>query len=83
MWRGVFIMQRARSFFEKMIYAIILMNVLSFSINNLSFANDDDLQTEEINNLVEDVEANIKEIPTINSRHAVIYDRNSRRSTIW
>ena len=81
--RGVLIMLNIKCLFKKITCIITLIIILSFSINTYSFANDDDLQIEEINTLVEDVTANVKEIPTINSRHAVIYDRTTRESTIW
>ena len=71
-----------KNFLNKIKYIITSVIVLSFIMTTTTLANDE-LQIEEINSLVEDVGANIKEIPTINSRHAVVYDRTSRESTIW
>ena len=71
-----------KNFLNKIKYIITSVIVLSFIMTTTTLANDE-LQIEEINSLVEDVGANIKEIPTINSRHAVVYDRTSRKSIIW
>lgn len=44
---------------------------------------EEDLEYSEIDNMIKVTAADIKEIPNINSRCAVIYDRATRKCFIW
>ena len=79
-------MLEVKSLLQKTKYIIILLLLLTTITSNITFAiesSDDNLEIDEINSLVEDVESDINKTPTINSRHAVVYDRNSRENIIW
>ncbi len=75
-----------KSLLQKTKYIIILILLFETIMSNITFAiesSDDNLEIDEISSLVEDVETNINKTPIINSRHAVVYDRNSRENIIW
>ena len=75
-----------KSLLQKTKYIIILILLFKTIMSNITFAiesSDDNLEIDEISSLVEDVETNINKTPIINSRHAVVYDRNSRENIIW
>lgn len=79
-------MLKIKSLLQKVKYIIILIILFTIITNSITFAiesSDDNLKIDEINSLVEDVEANIKKTPIINSRHAVVYERTSRKNIIW
>ena len=67
-------------------FLFIVAFVIIFSINYQVYADDETEETtitwEEIEEIKE-AAADIDEIPKINSRNAVIYDRTSRSSYIW
>lgn len=79
-------MLEIKSLLQRTKYIIVLIILLANITSSITFAiesSDDNLKIDEINSLVEDVEANIKKTPIINSRHAVVYERTSRKNTIW
>lgn len=59
--------------------SIVSVNISVFADENL----EEDFETGEINILIEETAADIKEIPNINSRCAVVYDRATRKCIIW
>lgn len=67
-------------------FLFIVAFVIIFSINYQVYADDETEETtitwEEIEEIKE-AAADIDEIPKINSRNAVIFDRSSRSSYIW
>ncbi len=69
----------------KMIIGIIIF-IIVLNIMNPIYADDELEETsitlEEMEQIIE-ATSNIEEIPIINSRNAVIYDRTSRKSIIW
>lgn len=69
----------------KLCLSIILCIVIIFT-NALVFAiedPDEELGKEEFDEFLKIVTAEAKKEPVINSRHAVIIERNSRTNTIW
>ncbi len=73
-------MQKIKVFWVTVIF-ILLVNVLV-----PVYADDEseevDVTVEELEEILETA-AEISEIPNINSRKAVVYDRVSRQSTLW
>ena len=73
-------MRKIKKFLCFMIFVIII------NFSSLVYADD---ESEEKNVTVEEIEyiletvSEIEDIPTINSRNAVVYDRTSRSSNIW
>lgn len=69
---------------RKIIILLLALSMLTF--NSRVLADDDleeDLGTNEIDDIIKSVTAETSETPVINSRHAVIYDRASRKSFVW
>ncbi len=63
-----------------------LMMLIIISLNNLVYADDEideeNITWEEIEEILETA-SEIEEIPTINAKNAIIYDRTSRGNNIW
>ncbi len=68
------------------IYIILLISLLLILVGCPVYAIDDideALNIEEIDSILKSVDVEVKDTPNINSRHAVIYDRKTRKSFIW
>ena len=69
---------------KKVLFIIVFVSIII--LNNCVYADDEieesDITWEEIEEIKETA-ADVNEIPQINSRNAVIYDRTSRSSYIW
>lgn len=61
------------------IISILLSSISSFAIDNP----DEEMGEEEFDNFLKTVGTDVKSEPSINSRHAVVYDRVTRKSFIW
>lgn len=55
------------------------MNISVFADENC----EEDLEYSEIDNMIKVTAADVKEIPNINSRCAVVYDRATRECFVW
>lgn len=67
-------------------YAFILVILLILSINKIIFANDDfeeEFDFDRLNDFLTEVDSEANEVPGINSRHGVVYDRSTREYIIW
>ena len=70
----------------KKIFVVIFILILLSSFISPIYADD---ELEEINiseqeiNEIRQTSVDVTKIPSINSRYAIIYDRTSRKSTIW
>lgn len=69
---------------KKVLFIIVFVSIII--LNNCVYADDETEESaitwEEIEEIKETA-ADVNEIPQINSRNAVIYDRTSRSSYIW
>lgn len=61
---------------------IVLVNFTVMPVYANTEADEIELSKEELDEILETA-SNLEKTPTINSRHAIIYDRTSRRSYIW
>lgn len=80
--RGVFVLNKN---FIKRSLSIILFIVILFT-NTIVFAiqdADEELGKEEFDEFLKLVTADVKKEPVINSRHAVVIERNTRKNIIW
>jgi len=69
---------------RKIIILLLVLSTLTFNVKVSADDNlEEDLGTNEIDNIIKSVAAETSETPIINSRHAVIYDRASRKNIIW
>ncbi len=70
---------------KKIFVIVILIILVNFTVNPIyanTEAEETDLSKEELDEILETA-SNLEKIPIINSRHAIIYDRISRKSYIW
>lgn len=71
---------------KKKMLVILTTFILATNIILPIYADDEndelDISSEEVEELLETA-ANLTEIPTINSRYAIVYDRTSRRNPFW
>jgi len=70
--------------FVKIIYIFLILSFLAF--NFTVFADDnieEELDWSEIESEIKSANSEANEVPSINSRHAIVIDRTSRKSFIW
>ena len=80
--RGVFVLNKnliKRSISIFLFIIILFTNTFVFAVQDP----DEELGKEEFDEFLKLVTADAKKEPIINSRHAVIIERNSRKNTIW
>ena len=73
---------RTLSLLKRIISLAILMIILSYYIVYADIDDDEEIDIEEIKNETIQTAANVTNEPKINSRIALIYDRNSRKNLI-
>lgn len=73
---------RTLSLFKKIISLVILLNILSYHTVYADIDDDEEIDIEEIKNETIQTAANVTNEPKINSRIALVYDRNSRENFI-
>ena len=71
---------------KKKIISILIIYILMINIVLSVYADDEnsekDISEKEMEEIIETA-ADLSEIPEINSRNAVVYDRTSRQNLIW
>lgn len=72
---------------QKLVKIVSIFLILFFIASNfLVFADDnieEELEWSEIENEIRSASSEANEAPSINSRHAVVIDRTTRKSFIW
>ena len=65
---------------------IVCISILTLLGNTMVFAEEyveEELKEEEFGGVVQETLAEAPKLPNINSRHAIIYDRSTRKNIIW
>lgn len=68
---------------KKIISIIIFSIIITLQIPVFAEVEDEEFDFNFLNEFLQDVDTEINKIPNINSRHAVLYDRSTRKSVIW
>ena len=75
-----------RCFFMQKILILLILFILILNTSYTIYADDEidesGISQEELQEILE-ISIDVTKIPSINSRHAIVYDRTSRRNTIW
>ncbi|MCI8621833.1 MAG: hypothetical protein HFJ50_09340 [Clostridia bacterium] len=66
-------------------YILVFFLIISFCLPVLGETDnfDEEMEMQELGEYINTVGAEIEDIPKINSRHAVVIDRKTRKSVIW
>ena len=69
---------------KRIVAFIIFISIISVNISVFADENyEEELEYSEIDNMIKVTAADVKEIPNINSRCAVVYDRATRKCALW
>jgi len=69
---------------KKIVAFIMFVSIISMNISVFADENyEEDLEYSEIDDMIKVTAADVKEIPNINSRCAVVYDRATRKCLVW
>lgn len=69
---------------KKFVIFIIFLSIISLQVH--VFADDEfdeEFDFSGLNEFLQEVDSEVNSIPQINSRHAIVYDRATRRGVIW